>query len=50
MILPFAAARHSNKAANLLIRQVQNKMQNQYTLRLNRQTGEGISHKLVFDM
>ena len=28
----------------------QNKMQDQNTLLLNRQAGEGISHKLVFDM
>ena len=53
MILPsplHGAAGHSHKAADLLIWQVQNKMQDQNTLLLNRQTGEGISHKLVFDM
>ena len=33
-----------------MIRQVQNKMQDQNTLLLNGQAGEGISHKLVFDM
>lgn len=51
MILPFAAERrHSNKAANLLIRQFQNTVQNQNTLLLGGQTGKGIRHKLIVDI
>ena len=44
------AARHSSKAADLLIRQVQSKMQDQNTLLLNGQTGESVGHKLIFNM